>query len=440
MIARIDQDDTLPIDQVVHGECLSVMRSFPDNSVDSIVCDPPAGISFMNKDFDHHRGGRDLWIVWLAEIMREALRVIRPGGHALVWSLPRTSHWTATALEDAGFEIRDCITHLFGSGFPKSLNLGNGYGSALKPAAEFWWLCRKPLSEKTLAANVLRWNCGGLNIDKSRVGYANEKDAQPKDYSRSKGIGTLQEECREQGARPYTDGFSYLKNDFVAQTPINGRFPSNVLFSHSLFCTDDVCDEGCPVRVLEQQSGVRKTGAIKPYEHHNTSAIYGEGKGWHTKSGMITSTHEASTGTASRFFHCFTPDVPFLYCAKSSRSERNLGCEELEELERHTQGRDEVKWIDRLDGKGKVPVNARIQPSANIHPTVKSVSLMKYLVSLITPDNGIVLDMFAGSGSTGVAAIAEGYHFIGIEQSDTPDEPYCTIARARITHALRGAS
>ncbi len=111
MIARIDQDDTLPLDQVVHGECLSVMRSFPDNSVDSIITDPPAGIAFMNKDFDSNRGGRDKWILWLSTIMKEALRVLRPGGHCLVWSLPRTSHWTGLALEQAGFEMRDCLYH-----------------------------------------------------------------------------------------------------------------------------------------------------------------------------------------------------------------------------------------------------------------------------------------------------------------------------------------
>ena len=573
MIARIDQDDTLPIDQVVHGECLSVMHSFPDNSVDSIVCDPPCGIGFMSAKWDTFDGKthksrkdekearteegkwlegrgtlpygfspsigrtkneRENFIAWLAEIMTEALRCLKPGGHALVWSLPRTSHWTGLALEQAGFEMRDCLyhtqaqdsamaafeasltetqrdalarlidsqeapssfMHIFGQGFPKSANIsamidkhfhaerevigpkirlgdkkpyahnptpGNewneryglkmwrdpetapstddakrfaGYGSALKPACENWWLCRKPLSEKTLAANCLKWGTGGLNIDKSRVGYASDGDK--KQALAGDAFKRKDTSDKKAWARPWMEDKEHVErlNRESKARAQSGRFPSNVLFSHSLFCTDTVCDASCPVLALEQQSGVRKSGGGLKYKSGRAriGSVYGHYNGPENDSQC-----EASTGTASRFFHCFTPDVPFLYCAKSSRSERNLGCEELPEHERHTQGRDEVKWIDRLDGKGKVPVNARIQPAANIHPTVKSVSLMKYLVSLITPDNGIVLDMFAGSGSTLCAAIAEGYHFIGIEQSDTPQEPYCTIARARIAHAMRGA-
>ncbi len=127
------------------GDSASVLRDLPDCSVDSIVTDPPAGIGFMGKAWDSDKGGRAQWIAWLAGVMREALRVLRPGGYALVWALPRTSHWTATAVEDAGFEIRDVHHHIFGSGFPKSLNVAKngadrweGYGTALKPAVEHW--------------------------------------------------------------------------------------------------------------------------------------------------------------------------------------------------------------------------------------------------------------------------------------------------------------
>src|SRR5690242_19577588 len=113
----------LPLDTILHGDCLAVLRTLPDNSVDAIVTDPPAGISFMGKRWDSDHGGRQQWIQAFAAIYRECLRVLKPGGHALVWALPRTSHWTATALEDAGFEIRDRVSHFFGSGFPKSLDV-----------------------------------------------------------------------------------------------------------------------------------------------------------------------------------------------------------------------------------------------------------------------------------------------------------------------------
>ena len=213
-----------------HGDCLEVLRGLPEASVDAVVTDPPAGISFMNKAFDSDRGGRDKWIKWLSERMGECLRVLKPGGHALVWALPRTSHWTATAIEDAGFEIRDRLAHIFSTGFPKSTRLGlselfcqcdepghsgesklqradridtevlsddgvrgrfaicqacgkpkddGSTGTALKPSVEDWWLARKPLgtNEGTIAANVLAHGTGGLNIDASRVRMS-EADAQ----------------------------------------------------------------------------------------------------------------------------------------------------------------------------------------------------------------------------------------------------------------------
>lgn len=189
-----------------HGDCLAVLKTLKANSLDSLVTDPPAGIGFMGKDWDHHKGGRDEWVSWLTDVMKQCLRVLKPGAHGLVWAIPRTSHWTMTALEDAGFEIRDVVTHLFGTGFPKSLDVSKaidraagakrkvvgerlspdgvpysarqsngwvesgfverrtsdskafvtapataaakqwqGYGTALKPAAEFWVLVRKPI-------------------------------------------------------------------------------------------------------------------------------------------------------------------------------------------------------------------------------------------------------------------------------------------------------
>lgn len=258
------------LDTVVHGDALEVLKTLPDECIHAIIADPPAGINFMNKDFDSSRGGRISWVKWLSDIMIEAKRTLRAGGHALIWSLPRTSHWTALALEDAGFEIRDClyqlvsgdtlllnflqslneeqqhafmqvldaqrepagILQIFGSGFPKSANIGkmidkmqgvereilgwehpadkydnshrkattrfkgvlnggkvggsvlapitkpatmeseawDGWGSALKPACENWWLVRKPLAASSIAENVLTYSTGALNIDSCRVG------------------------------------------------------------------------------------------------------------------------------------------------------------------------------------------------------------------------------------------------------------------------------
>jgi hypothetical protein len=224
------------------GDNLEVMAGMADESVDSIVTDPPAGISFMQRDWDSDKGGRDIWIDWMAKTARECLRILKPGGHALVWALPRTSHWTGTAWENAGFQPKDIIHHCFGSGFPKSQDVSrfidklagaerevvaivdtrgsfdghdrtsaaintnwrdaegrsdvrdlskkevtapatdaakrwSGFGTALKPAVEEWWLFRKPLAAKTVAANVLQYGTGAINIDRCRVAIDPVADA-----------------------------------------------------------------------------------------------------------------------------------------------------------------------------------------------------------------------------------------------------------------------
>jgi|ERR1700761_23663 len=323
--------------KILLGDCLKQLKTLEDSSVDSLITDPPAGISFMGKDWDDDKGGRDQWIAWMTDVMKECLRVMKPGAHGLVWALPRTSHWTATALENAGFEVRDVITHLFGSGFPKSHNIAKaietaeakqweGWGTALKPASEHWILVRKPCSEKTVAKNVLKHGVGGINIDECRIGsnpgYSYPNGAGGSSFSVGKG----------------TDGTRTIP---VQST--QGRFPANLVLSHSEHCTDTECDQECAIKRLDEQSGILKQGG------------------------------------ASRFF----------YCAKASKADKG---------------------------------------SENTHPTVKSTKLMQYLIKLITPPNGVVLDPFMGSGSTGVAATELKFEFIGIEK----EPEYHEIALKRV--------
>jgi DNA modification methylase len=400
------------------GDCLDVLKSMPDNSVDSLVTDPPAGISFMGKAWDSDKGGRDQWIKWMSEVMCECLRVMKPGAHGLVWALPRTSHWTGSALENAGFEVRDIVTHLFGQGFPKSLDISKaidkaagierqvigpsnrhpgkskktdvigdyarfsnagdfitapatdaakqwaGWHTSLKPAVEMWWLVRKPIAEKNIAANVLKHGCGGINIDGCRIEASIEDQ---KKTNRLNHKGNFNWSHDDNTAFKMGQGADISK----------GRFPANLVLSHSPYCDDEHCDLECAVLQLNAQSGPC------PGPWGKDGSGNKKGKTSLFKQGGINFQNtirgqEKATG-ASRFF----------YCAKVSPSER---------------GKD------------------------NNHPTIKPQKLMRYLCRLITPPNGIVLDPFMGSGSTGMAAQSEGFDFIGIEK----DPDYFKIAEARI--------
>lgn len=355
-----------------HGDSLDVLKTLEANSIDSLVTDPPAGISFMGKSWDGDKGGRAEWITWMSEVMRECYRVLKPGAHGLVWALPRTSHWTAMALEDAGFEIRDCIYHLFGSGFPKSLNIEKagagkdwqGFGTALKPAVECWWMIRKPISEKTVAANVLKWGVGGLNIDGTRIGTGGHHGGKTAAGKSS----------------TYFDQKDYVKEPNKIYT--QGRFPSHLLLSHSPHCTDTQCDIECAIQMLDGQSPFNKETRTKSPKGTTMNG----NKNTHGAMSRVESVNHPGSGHASRFF----------YCAKVSTSERNKG----------------------LDDK-------------NTHPTVKPQKLMRYLCRLVTPPGGTVLDPFTGSGSTGVAALSEGFKFLGIEREDQ----YVEIANKRLDHA-----
>lgn len=335
--------------RLFNGDNVSVLKEFPDNSIDSIVTDPPYGLSFMGKRWDYSVPGVDTW--------KECLRVLKPGGHLLAFGGTRTYHRLVVNIEDAGFEIRDQIAWLFSSGFPKALDIGKivdeaeGWKTALKPALEPICLARKPISEKTIAENFIKYGVGGLNIDKCRIPIEQDEKLPAKIERSPKTTGIY-------GA--FTDKYGEITWSKHEQ----GRFPANVIHDGS----DDVVD------LFPQQKGVigqqRLTGqkSIFNLSQQTEKQIFTRGK--------------QDNGSAARFF----------YCAKASPKERNLGLS------------------DR-----------------NTHPTIKPIKLMSYLCDLITPNNGIVLDPFNGSGSTGIAAVLSGFNYIGIEL----EQEYCELSKER---------
>jgi len=352
------------------------MAGMEANSIDAIVTDPPYGLSFMGKNWDHGIPGVPFWA--------EALRVAKPGCHLLAFGGTRTFHRLACAIEDAGWEIRDTLMWVYGSGFPKSHNLKGeheGWGTALKPAYEPIILARKPL-DGTVAANVQKWGCGSINIDGCRVGI----DKADNIYAKN----------------PHTLGTIGAKGIYGAGKPTmfdttKGRWPANLLHDGS----EEVLE-----LFPESKDGVA-VNRNRPLSIPNE--VYG--KGW-KHSGKDEG--YGQRGSAARFF----------YCAKASRAEREAGCEGMAERFLATMG----------DGIGAREHNES-QPTAwakNHHPTVKPLALMRYLVRLVTPPGGTVLDPFMGSGTTGMAAKQEGFEFIGIEK----EKEYVEIAERRMAAML----
>ena len=351
--------------KLMRGDNLELLKGMPDNCIDAIVTDGPYGLSFMHKKWDYDVPSVDFW--------KEIFRVLKPGGHVLSFGGTRTYHRMTVNIEDAGFEIRDQIQWIYATGFPKSMNIEKtinkkegvsfetkpaegvgfmnaegeggynvtmnqmvqtgdstenakiweGWGTALKPANEPICVARKPLSEKTVVDNVMKWGTGALNIDACRIGKAR-------------------------------------------------RFPANI-----------VLDEEAG-KALDKQSGPTSQG----HWAKGKTKGYGEfGGGESVYEGVGPKDKNEEKGGASRFF----------YCPKVSKNERNTGTEK------------------------------------NSHPTVKPISLMAYLCRLVTPPQGLVLDPFMGSGSTGMAAIEEGFRFAGMEL----DTEYFEIAKARVEYSYK---
>jgi site-specific DNA-methyltransferase (adenine-specific) len=407
---------------IYQGNNLEVLPTLEDNSVDSIVCDPPYELGFMGKSWDSSG------IAYSVELWRECLRVLKPGGHLLAFGGTRTWHRLAVAIEDAGFEIRDNIAWLYGSGFPKSHNISkaidkmygaerevigthpgpkkadgwrfreivsvttsatddakqwDGWGTALKPAHEPIVVARKAV-EGTVANNVLTYGTGALNIDATRVEMSAEDEKNSANNWKPQGY--------ESGDNIYEIGTKVIATEQNTQ----GRWPANIIL-------DEFTAE-----LLDEQSGVSKDGtATSRSGQHN-----GYDGGWKAQDKPAG---YGGQGGASRFF----------YVAKANKRDRNEGLDEL----------PEIRHADRnaTDGVGgDNPRNRTNQPKQNFHPTVKPTALMQYLIRLVTPEGGVVLDPFTGSGSTGKAAILENKRFIGIEL--TAD--YLPIIEGRLQHAV----
>lgn len=425
---------------IINESCLDAMDKMEENSIDAIVTDPPYEIGFMNKGWDN------TGIAFSVDTWKKALRVLKPGGYLLAFNHSRTFHRMAVAIEDAGFQIRDTIMWLYGSGFPKSTNvtiqidkkLGamghrgkahqayvvgknrakddkelekpkkidhhkgitdqakewQGWGTALKPAYEPIIMARKPI-EKSVADNVLKYGVGGINIDECRIENTSfdEYDLTKRNISKATGI---KEDDSFLDAIHNKDMKHGVNND--------GRFPANVIHDGS----DEVVS-GFPHTI----SSERKPSHNKLTSHTNTYTP--------TKSQYSSENTYGDSGSASRFF----------YTAKASKKDRNEGLESFEEKQT-TDG----NIRSNAETARKYGANSALRK--NIHPTVKPTELMQYLVRLVAPKGTTILDIFMGSGSTGKAVMLENvdrdanYHFIGIDL----EKEYCDIAKARIEWAI----
>jgi site-specific DNA-methyltransferase (adenine-specific) len=411
---------------ILHGNNLEVLPTLADNSVDSIVTDPPYELGFMGKGWDSSG------IAYSVQLWTECLRVLKPGGHLLSFGGTRTFHRVAVAIEDAGFEIRDNIAWLYGSGFPKSLDVSkaidkaagaerervpyvggiasgqnnyggggkihlgskvgdkastpeaqqwNGWGTALKPAHEPIIVARKPLIG-TVAHNVLTHGTGALNIDGSRIGTGTGK-------TRTVNYPDIRGDNFQQGKESYSE-----RGTVQREVVDKGRWPANIILDEH---TAGLLDE----QTCSLKGASSRTARNRHVPLPNSPQL----------GDLVSSEVYADSGGASRFF----------YVAKASKRDRNQGLDEMP-----------IKRPDNRSSTGMGTFEEKgVQPQQNFHPTVKPTALMEYLVKLVTPPNGTVLDPFTGSGSTGKAAILNGFDFIGIEMT----EDYLPIIDARLKHA-----
>lgn len=428
------------------GKMQDVLSTFKENSIDSIVCDPPYELNFMSKGWDNQG------IAFLKDTWEHCFKVLKEGGYLLAFGGTRTFHRIACAIEDAGFEIRDTIMWLYGSGFPKSMNIGlavdkkngveskvvarvkgsgttgindrgnqqfvaknqyedgtydlrqaqnewRGWGTCLKPAYEPIIVARKPF-KGSLVDNVIKNGVGGINIDECRVVCNDKVKMNIRDTS----------SCSDGWNRPWMDDKEKdkLRQEIAIEKANNlGRFPANVILTYDENDFDGVCGGMPDTKSTPRTPTKGGTGGI--------------GQATNFQRGSETSYFNDS-GSASRYF----------YCAKASKKDRDEGLDCFESIKINlTQNGG-----NRKENGKSILENPNISKK-NIHPTVKPVELMQYLVRLVSPKGSKVLDCFMGSGSTGKACMFENrernanYHFIGIEMTDE----YLPIAKTRIDYA-----
>jgi hypothetical protein len=379
---------------LIQGDSLEVLRDLSDISVDAVVTDPPSGTGFMQRKWDSFKS-RDAFVEFLTSRLAECRRVCRPGAVGLVWALPRTSHWTALAIEEAGWVIEDRISHMFGTGFPKAKH-------RLKPACEDWWLCRNPGS---------LW----LGVEESRIGTDSTIRSQnegPEWSGKFNGGRRLNgsnsgrwpanvvlshhPECVCQGTKKVKSGNGVRGSDSGNQMygggkgldrPSTGQIVGYADADGTETVENWTCHPDCPIRLLDEQAGSKGGG----YGVRGASTrIYGGGDGFTQATGEVVGFGDS--GGPSRFYANFPDEEDtsrMLYCPKANKKDRGEG---------------------------------------NLHPTVKSTTLMSWLVKLACLEGGLVLDPFAGSGSTGVACLRTGRRFLGVES----DRESCLTAARRL--------
>ncbi len=373
--------------RIVHGDCLDVLPTLAENSIDSVVTDPPYGLGFMGKKWDGDVAFRRETWAWIR-------RVAKPGAYLLAFGGTRTHHRMMCAIEDGGWELRDTLMWIFGSGFPKSAN-GAWGGSALKPAYEPIILARKPL-QGTLAANFAKWGTGGLAIDDCRI--ETDEVGTPKESNDR----ADRESWRMAGGTNGSGASSAL-----------GRWPANIIHDGSeevvaLFpqAVGQIADaSSSSSRKTQNVYGAMNRGNGRDGEASADSDNDGD-VGFKMKPGA----RRGDEGSAARFF----------YCPKADRSDRNDGCEGMPAKA--------LNWSSGEQSPGTFQSPNTDRSARNHHPTVKPTDLMRYLCRLVTPKDGTVLDPFMGSGSTLKAAELEGFSAVGIELS----AEYVEIARRRI--------
>ncbi len=439
------------------GDSLDVLKGFGDNTFSALITDPPASISLVGKEWDSNKGGRDQWIAWLRSILEECLRVMKPGAHGLIWALPRTSHYTAMAAELAGFEIRDIVHHIFGSGYPTGKHIskefdkreGKGFKgkvtsgrstnstmyrsfgsgeergvyedslpeselavtwfdwhSKLAPGAEHWIMVRKPI-DGSIIDNVETFGTGVLNIGASRVprtdGYQKAWD---------KPVST---NISSEGYILSTQGQHVV--DLSENKPANG-FTKNIVLSHHEECHSSAgytieestqsgfCHPDCPIYQINSsgpQTKSKRSQRGKTSPHYVTHEKYNNPNAW---IGESTERGFEDSGGRARYFNQFG------YYTKVAPSDKRFYCSGCNQV---FPGKKELREEHKDHGIVE-------------HPTPKSTPLMEWLIRLITPPGGIVLDPFFGTGSTGVACRNLGFDCVGIDFT----EDYLKIADSRL--------